>query len=59
MPSPRRVRRPIKTSGSACSLRVFCGFGGLAGQFTAGYAQIMSVTNIDGRKLFVNSEPPV
>ena len=57
MPSPRRVhRRPAKMAVHAAL--VFCVvMAGLLGIPQAAKAQIASVTNSDGRRMFVNAEP--
>jgi hypothetical protein len=57
MPSPRRVHNSSPTAVRVALVFSVALAGWLASSRPAA-AQIMSVTNIDGRKLFVNSEPP-
>jgi soluble lytic murein transglycosylase-like protein len=58
MPSPRRVDGKSKQIAVRVAFVFSLAFAGLLVNLQPAAAQIMSVTNIDGRKLFVNSEPP-
>jgi hypothetical protein len=57
MPSPRRTHNS-RQSAVRTAFVFSVALAGLLGSSQPAAAQIMSVTNIDGRKLFVNSEPP-
>jgi soluble lytic murein transglycosylase-like protein len=59
MPSPRRIHGSTKQAAVRVAFVFSVALAGLLGSARPVTAQIMSVTNIDGRKLFVNSEPPV
>lgn|SRR5208283_42653 len=58
MPSPRRVNGHSRRRSIRVAFVFSVALAGLLGSLEPARAQIMSVTNIDGRKLFVNSEPP-
>jgi soluble lytic murein transglycosylase-like protein len=58
MPSPRRIHGIQKQCAVRVALLVSAAMAGLLSISGPARAQIMTTTNLDGRKLFVNAEPP-
>ncbi len=58
MPSPRRVAGQARRIAVRLAVVFSVSLAGSLVSLQLAEAQIMSVTNFDGRKLFVNSEPP-
>src|SRR5208283_3123818 len=59
MPSPRRVHSRPATMAVHAAVVFSVVMAGLLGNPQAAKAQIASVTNSDGRRMFVNAEPVV
>jgi hypothetical protein len=59
MPSPRRIHGTTKSTAVRVALVFSVAVAGFLFSARPAQAQIMTVTNLDGRRLFVNSEPPV
>jgi len=59
MPSPRRIHGQSRPAATRVAFVFSAAFAALLCISQPAPAQIMSVTNMDGRKLFVNSEPTV
>ena len=57
MPSPRRVRSKPATMAVQAAIELSVLLAGLLGSSQPVEAQIASVTNADGRRMFVNAEP--
>src|SRR5271165_5214642 len=57
MPSPRRIHGKLKRTAVRVALVFSVALAGLVSTSRPAQAQIMTVTNLDGRRLFVNSEP--
>ncbi len=58
MPSPRRIHGPSKQTVLRVAFVFSVALAGLLAMARPVKAQIITVTNFDGRRLFVNSEPP-
>jgi soluble lytic murein transglycosylase-like protein len=58
MPSPRRVDGQLKHTAIRVALVFSAALAGMLLVTRPAQSQIMTVTNLDGRRLFVNSEPP-
>ena len=59
MPSPRRIHGKSRQTAIRAAFVFSAVLAGLLSSSRPANAQIMSVTNFDGRRLFVNSEPPL
>ncbi len=58
MPSPRRVYGKSKQTAVRVAFVFSAALAGMLFTVRPAQSQIMTVTNLDGRRLFVNSEPP-